>query len=81
MSSTTMSSQSFTSARPQAVGEALRELSSAAGRVVVALSAALRPTRALSFDARLTKAIRFGERLSDAVGGGGPPFMWILLGP
>ena len=41
MSSTTMQSQGFTPVRPQAVGEALRELSVAAQRVVTALWAAL----------------------------------------
>ncbi len=41
MSSTTMQSQGFTPARPQAVGEALRELSAAAGRVLTALRARL----------------------------------------
>jgi hypothetical protein len=41
MSSTTLQSQSYTPARPQAVGLALRELSAAAQRVVTALWAAL----------------------------------------
>lgn len=41
MTSTTMQSQGFAPARPQAVGEALRELSAAAQRVVTALWASL----------------------------------------
>jgi hypothetical protein len=41
MSSTTMQSQGFTPARPQAVGDALRDLSAAAQRVFTALRAAL----------------------------------------
>ena len=41
MTSTTMQSQGFAPARPQAVGEALRELSTAAVRVLTALRSAL----------------------------------------
>jgi hypothetical protein len=41
MSSTTLQSHRYTPARPQAVGDALRELSAAAGRVLKALRAAL----------------------------------------
>ncbi len=53
MTSTTMQSQGFAPARPQAVGEALRELSTAAARVLTALRSALpqrrsAPARALS---------------------------------
>lgn len=40
MSSTTLSSQGFTPARPQAVGDALRELAAAARSVVTAVWAA-----------------------------------------
>lgn len=45
MTSTTLPSQRFTPARPQAVGDALRELSTAVGRVLTALRAALLPRR------------------------------------
>ena len=53
MTSTTMQSQGFAPARPQAVGEALRELSTAAARVLTALRGTLlqrrlAPARALS---------------------------------
>ena len=41
MSSTTMQSQGFMPARPQAVGDALRDLSAAAQRVLAAFWAAL----------------------------------------
>lgn len=48
MSSTTMQSQGFVPARPQAVGEALRDLSAAANRVLMALWAALPKRRPLA---------------------------------
>ncbi len=48
MSSTTMQSQGFSPARPQAVGDALRELSAAAQRVLTAMWAALPQRRSTS---------------------------------
>ena len=45
MTSTTLPSQRFSPARPQAVGDAFRELSSAAGRVLTALRATVRQRR------------------------------------
>lgn len=45
MTSTTLQSQGFTPARPQAVGEALRELTTAAARVLTALRAVALPQR------------------------------------
>ena len=46
MSVTTMQSQGFAPGRPQAVGEALRDLSASAQRVLTALLAALPQRRA-----------------------------------
>jgi hypothetical protein len=48
MSSTTMQPQGFNPARPQAVGDALRELSTAAQRLATAMWAAFQPSHAPS---------------------------------
>lgn len=55
MSITTMQSQGFTPGRPPAVGEALRDLSASAQRVLTALRAAL-PQRRVAQARALTPA-------------------------
>ena len=66
MSSTTLQSQSYAPARPQAVGDALRELAAAAGRVLKATLAAL-PSRSDSPPAALTPA-QEASRVRDLAG-------------
>ena len=63
MSSTIMPSQSFTPARPQAIGDALRELSAAAQRVIWALRASLQHRSAST--ARLLTPTEEAARVRD----------------
>jgi hypothetical protein len=60
MSITTMQSQGFTPGRPQAVGEALRDLSASIQRVLAALKAAL-PQRSATRAKTLTPAEEAGR--------------------
>jgi hypothetical protein len=67
MTSTTMQSQGFTPARPHAVGEALRELSTAAAQVLSALRAAALPQRR-SASARALSPAEEAARVRDLAG-------------